>query len=163
MVRAGSVWLGLVCIGLAAMTFTGCATSGPKMARVRQELAPIPKKKGRIFFYRESAFVGSLLRPSVKLNGDFVGEMPNGSVFFEDVDPGEYKVAITTELTNETTVIVAAGEEQYVRITPYFGLLVGRFELEWIVTADAQRAADGLSFVDSKSSGGVGRKIAAEK
>ncbi|NIK87225.1 hypothetical protein FHS83_000543 [Rhizomicrobium palustre] len=95
---------------------------------MQSKLPAVAADAGRIFFYRPTAFLGagSAVQPLVRIDGVEVGRsVPNG-FFYVDHAPGALKIATSTEVTEETTLKLGAGETRYVRTDISMGLLVGR-------------------------------------
>lgn len=105
-----------------------CASSGPTFTQMQPKLPPIAADNGRIFFYRQSPFLGagSAVQPLIRIDGVEVGRsIPNG-FFYVDHAPGSLKIATSTEVTEETTLALEAGQTKYVKTEISMGLLVGR-------------------------------------
>ena len=118
-------------LGSAAGLLGACAT-GTRIAEMGGRVAAIPAGMGRVWFYRSASPFGSALQPSIFLNGQAVGRAgPNGA-FYRDVPPGEYSVAMTTEVTRQLTFTVAAGEERFVSTYALPGLLVAQVAAELV-------------------------------
>ncbi len=122
-----------------------CAT-GPKMAEISNRIPVLPPDKGRIWFYRESVFFGDGLQPSVRLNGNKVGDATPNGFFFVDMPPGDYEVATTTEVERRATFTLAAGQERFVKLSIGLGVLVGRVIPELVEPATGRAAMMGLAY-----------------
>jgi Protein of unknown function (DUF2846) len=108
-----------------ALLATGCA-SGPKYSAVEKNIPTLASGKGRIYFYRSGSMFGSGIQPSVKLNGEKVGDSKPGGFFYIDRAPGDYEVMLSTEVDRKLTFTLDAGEERYVRMSVSLGVLVYR-------------------------------------
>ena len=130
---------------IAVLILAGCAT-GPRLAEVQSTLPQLQTEKGRIWFYRSSSPFGAAIQPSIRLNGEVVGESVPGGVFFRDVEPGDYNVATTTEVERQLTFTIAKGQERFVKTSPGFGIVVGRIHPELIDPKQAREDIAGLSY-----------------
>jgi hypothetical protein len=114
-----------VVVVVASLLLSACATSGPKFAEMAASMSPATSDMGRIYFYR-TALVGAAVQPSVRLNGEVVGQaVPNG-FFYADRAAGSYQVATETEVERKLTFTLDAGQVRYVRLNISMGLFVGR-------------------------------------
>jgi hypothetical protein len=100
-----------------------CA-SGPSYAEALKSLPPIPRDKGRIFVYRDSAF-GAAVRPKININDKPIGTSVAKGFSYSDQAPGQYVVSLTTEVKRQTTVTVKAGEPSFVHTYMTMGAIVG--------------------------------------
>lgn len=80
-----------------AILLSACSTTGPKYHTIKDSTPQLESEKGRIYFYRNSGFVGGGLRPNIRLNDEIVGESKPGGFFFVDRKPGDMKVATATD------------------------------------------------------------------
>jgi hypothetical protein len=111
----------LALLGLAAV-MAGCSYASTGRPDVSEDGA-IAAGRGRIYFYRTTLSLGgpnSLLgdasRPAVMLNGRKIAEALPGGVFFCDVLPGRYDVAVAGPTPTTIPVQVAAGGTSYLRM-----------------------------------------------
>jgi hypothetical protein len=143
----GTAWaaLGVAVAFLAA----GCA-SGPPLSEVQATLPRLAADKGRVWFYRSSSPFGAAIQPTIKLNGEAVGDSVPGGVFFKDVAPGDYAVSTTTEVDRQLTFTLAAGQERYVKTSIGFGVAVGRIHPELIDPEEARKDIATLSYTGGK-------------
>ena len=76
------------------LILTGCSASGPKFTEFAAMIPVLETQKSQVFLIRPSLFVRSVASPDIKLNnhnqnlGREIGELPNGSFIYFDVDPG---------------------------------------------------------------------------
>lgn len=105
--------------------FAGCA-SGPKYTAIANQIPAIPPGDGRMFFYRDSSYVGSLIKPDVDLDGRKIGKSSPGGFFFIDRPPGSYVVSTSTEEEYKLMIEVQAARTIYVRTKIAWGVWVGR-------------------------------------
>jgi Protein of unknown function (DUF2846). len=116
-------------IAVMAMLFLcACATSGPTFKQYQANMPKAAADSGRVFFYRQSPFLGagSAVQPLIRVDNVEVGRsVPNG-FFYLDHAPGTLKITTSTETTEETSLTLEAGQTKYVRTDISMGLLVGR-------------------------------------
>jgi hypothetical protein len=113
--------LSIVAAGL--LTMTACAT-GTKFADLQPRTTPEIAEVGRIFFYRPSS-LGAALRPSVKLNGEDVGQAISQGFFYVDRPPGQYEVVTETEVKRKVSFVLDKGQTRYIRFSASLGFFVG--------------------------------------
>jgi hypothetical protein len=109
----------------------------------------VPSDRARIFFYRDYEIYDSLGRPYVTLNGDVAGISEPGGVFYRDLPPGTYLIAIrnnTLYPDQDKTVTVAPGQTLYVKVGSIRGYHSGNkfyepdtFAVVIVDAADGQR------------------------
>jgi Protein of unknown function (DUF2846) len=99
----------------------GCV-SMPNFAENAKRFPPPEQGKERIWFYRQSRFVGSGIQPSVLLNGEKIGKARPGGYFYVDRPAGNYVVTCETEQINECRLFLAPGSTKYVRLTMGVGV-----------------------------------------
>ena len=121
---------------IAAAAVAGCATSGPTFEASVDTLPKLQGTDGRVFIYRSSS-LGGAIQPRVHLNGVDVGGSQPWAFYFVDRPPGNYVVSASTEVEKKLSFTLDAGEERYVRLTPTFGLLVGRIVPELVSRDEA--------------------------
>lgn len=129
----------ILTLAFAGLVLVGCA-SGPTFSKISSTLPNLSNDMGRIYFYRASSPVGAAVQPSIRLNGEKVGDSEPGGVFYKDVRPGNYEVATSTEVTRKLTFTVAAGQTRYVETSVGFGFAVGRVHAN-LVEPDVGKAA----------------------
>jgi hypothetical protein len=98
--------------------FSGCA-SGPRYADVSNSLPPIGTDVARIILLREAHLIGAPLSPRVKIDGQKVGELPNGSVLIVEHAPGELTISIDLAIERgalEFPLRAELGQEYYVEV-----------------------------------------------
>jgi hypothetical protein len=114
----------LKAIALATMALASAcagvgAPAGPTFAQVAAQLPPIPPDRARIFFYRDYELYESMGRPDITLNGETAGISEPGGVFYRDVAPGRYLIAVrdsTLYPHQDKTVTLSAGQTAYAKI-----------------------------------------------
>ncbi|HXP76830.1 MAG TPA: DUF2846 domain-containing protein [Stellaceae bacterium] len=97
----------------------GGGPAGPTFAQVAAQLPPAPPDRARIFFYRDYEPYESMGRPYVTLNGDVAGISEPGGVFYRDVPPSRYLIAVRSNTfypDQDKTVTAAAGQTIYAKV-----------------------------------------------
>jgi len=128
-----------------AIILSGCA-SGPKYSVVASTIPSLASTKGRIYFYRPSAF-GAAVQPDIKLNGQRVGTAKPHGFYFVDQDPGNCEVTAATETEKKLTFVLEPGQERYVRLRVQMGVMVGRIIPELVDRDDALNEMKELSYI----------------
>jgi hypothetical protein len=131
-------------IGSASLV-AGCAT-GTRIADMAGRIPPIPAGMGRIWFYRDSSPVGWALQPSIRLNGQVVGDSVPGGAFYRDVPPGNYNVSTSTEVEHRLSFTVTAAQERFVRTSVSMGLVLGHVSAELVDPSEARQAVATKAF-----------------
>lgn len=139
----------MIVLTLAATILTGCAATGPKYSSLSNTLPTLGADKGRIYFYRESGFIGGGLQPNIRLNEVVVGESKPGGFFFVDQSPGQYSAATKTEVDNSVDFSLDAGERKYIKTSISMGLLVGHVSPKVMDEEQAQKEMQNLSYIGS--------------
>ena len=110
----------LFCV-MAALA--GCGmTPQPKLA-----LPEVAATKARLVFYRGGdPYYDGLVWTRVSLNGERIGASAPGTVFYRDVAPGSYRIAVDSEKlypNQSKTVAVEPGSTTFVKVLnlPYWG------------------------------------------
>jgi len=111
--------------GLAVLLLEGCV-SMPNFTEYAKRLPPPMQGEGRIWFYRQSRFVGSGIQPSVLLNGEKIGKARPGGYFYVDRPAGNYVVTCETEQINECRLVLAPQSTKYVRLTMGMGVWIAQ-------------------------------------
>ena len=130
-------WQKVMSAALTAIALGGCATGGVPYKEQADKLAKPNAADGRVFLYR-SSMLGAAIQPNVTLNGVVVGSAVPMGVFYVDRPKGTYEVSASTEVEKKATFTLDPGETKYVKLTPTFGILVGRIVPE-LVDADTAR------------------------
>jgi hypothetical protein len=102
------------CVSLAA-----CATTSLE-SQTKTQVA----SQGRIYFLRPSVVVGMASAARLKINGQEVGAVGNGSFMYVDRDPGSYQLTTDVPLDfGESTINVPVrpGSVTYVEVRPNLG------------------------------------------
>ncbi|NKC16271.1 MAG: DUF2846 domain-containing protein [Gammaproteobacteria bacterium] len=138
----------IVLVLMATIYLGGCAT-GPKFAEISPSLGAVAPDIGRIYVYR-TAVLGAALQPEVKLNGEVVGKaVPNG-FFYVDQEPGNYKIATSTEVDRHLSLALEKGQTRYVRLNISMGFFVGHVYPELVENEDGEKEIQQCSYTGQK-------------
>jgi hypothetical protein len=136
---------------LAAVLLLGaCASRDMNYVEMNALMPAAPADKGRIYFYRESAWLGNLVTPDVVLGREIVGMSNPGAFFYVDRAPGEYTVFCGMGDQHSASFSLAAGEEVYVRTSVASGVLAAHMNTEVVGSSEAIPALRHLSYVAIK-------------
>jgi Protein of unknown function (DUF2846) len=108
---------------LTIVGLIGCV-SMPNFTEYAHRLPPPGQGEGRIWFYRQSRFVGGGIQPSVLLNGEKIGKARPGGYFYVDRPAGNYVITCETEQINECRLVLEPGSTKYVRLTMGVGVWI---------------------------------------
>jgi len=134
-----------IALVMLAMILGACA-SGPKYSQVNSTLPAAAADKGRVYFYRSGSPFGAAIQPAVMLNGVKVGDSQPGGFFYVDRSPGNYEVALATEVERKLTFTLDQGQKRYVRMSVGLGILMGRVYPELTDREVAEAELRDLSF-----------------
>ena len=105
---------------LLIASLTGCGgPQGPLFPQVATTLPPVAPDRARIYFYRDYEPYESLAVTDIFLNGATVGVSMPGAVFYRDVAPGTYDIAVYSvgALPNaDKHVALKAGNIAYAKV-----------------------------------------------
>ncbi len=94
--------------------------------------------------------LGAALQPEVKLNGEVVGKaVPNG-FFYVDQEPGNYKIATSTEVDRHLSLALEKGQTRYVRLNISMGFFVGHVYPELVENEDGEKEIQQCSYTGQK-------------
>jgi Protein of unknown function (DUF2846) len=99
----------------------GCDTAPQQLA-----LPAVPASKARLVFYRAGNPYDGLDWTMVSVNGERVGAAAPGTLFYRDLAPGTYRIAVTSEklYPNQLkTVQIEGGSTTFIKVVglPYWG------------------------------------------
>ncbi len=109
------------------------ACSSPPELAVNGPLPPQPPGTARLIFYRTQQFYDTSAMSPVFLNGAATGVSQVGAVFYRDVAPARYDIAVWSPRSYPDqfkTVVVKAGDVFYIRIDSLPKLPCGRTTAE---------------------------------
>ena len=117
LMRRTSWWLA----SLLVLPLLGCAgaPNGPLFPEVAATLPAVPPDRARIYFYRDYEPYESLALTDLFLNGATAGVSRPGVVFYRDVAPGTYDIAVYSvgALPNaDKHVALKAGDTVYAKV-----------------------------------------------
>lgn len=111
-----------------SLLLPGCTATGARFEELRAKLESPPSDKVRLIVFREASFMGAARSPTIRVNGYPVCDLPNGSFFSVDVDPGEVLVSSETwDLpgVSSTSIVTKPRSLAYVRFRVETGRIVG--------------------------------------
>ena len=112
---------------MAAICFvlSGCAAAGP--AYNAQEIPKAPAGKAQIIVYRAGGLLGAGESPTIQINGHDKCELPQGSFFIAEEQPGKADIGLKTygQVITHGTASAQAGKTVYVEVTVNGGGAVG--------------------------------------
>jgi len=138
-------YLKTLSIALLALAVSGCA-SGPTFEEQASQMQPVSADQGRIYIYRKTA-LGAAVQPAVRINGDEVGKAKPKGYFYVDLAPGSYDVSASTEAERNLNLVLAAGEEKYVRLEMKMGLFVGHVKPVLVDTEVGRSELQSMKYV----------------
>jgi Protein of unknown function (DUF2846) len=127
----------------ALLLLAACATASLESQTKMQD-----PRQARIYFLRESTLLYVAATPNIKVNGEEVGRVANGSYFFVDRPAGKYNITLEMPLTPgrfAADVTVRPGAVYYVKVSP-------RAE-HWFIGAAAGLVGHVLEAAVSENSG----------
>jgi hypothetical protein len=89
-------------------------------------VSPPPAGKGQVVFWRPSKYMGMALSFSVHEGQKGVAKLGNGSYVIHVTDPGSHTYTIQSEVKDDLTLEVEAGETYYVEQSIGMGIMMGR-------------------------------------
>ena len=132
-------------LAVSLLILVSACASGPKFSDVGATIPSIPDGSARVYFYRTQVF-GAAIQPTIKLNGNPVGDCEPDGVFYTDLKPGDYKANVETEVEHELTFTLSAKDEKFVRCYISMGLFVGRGNLELVDPTEGRKDIQTLSY-----------------
>src|SRR5258707_12768745 len=106
----------LFCTSGLLLIAAGCAQP---TATVPVAAPPISSGQARVWFYRPWEPSESLNLALIDMNDSYVGAVANGSAFYRDGPPGQYRIApqsLARELNQDRNVELAPGQPLHVNI-----------------------------------------------
>jgi Protein of unknown function (DUF2846) len=97
----------------------GLAACAQPAATIPAAAPPVPAGQARIWFYRDWLPSESLNLANIDVNGSYFGSVANGSVFYRDVPPGQYRIAPVSynrDFNLNRDVVLVPGQQIYVKI-----------------------------------------------
>lgn len=113
----------IICVAAVALT-AGCA-GGPDYKTYAGTLNPPRPGEARIWFYRPSKMMGSMVQPTVYMNDTPVAKAQPGCFFYADKAPGTYEIKCSTEWADKAQLTVVENRTEYVRLSLLPGVFVG--------------------------------------
>ncbi len=110
-------------IALIALV-AGCA-SGPDFKTYSGTLTQPDAGKSRVWFYRPSKMIGSLVQPTVYVNDSPLFKAQPGCFFYKDMSSGTYEIKCSTEWADKAQLTVVENRPAYIRLSLLPGVFVG--------------------------------------
>jgi hypothetical protein len=127
---------------LGVALLSGCASVPMESAEKNQELKAFPappENQAGLYIFRDSA-LGPILKKTVKIDNQVVGETATNTYFYRVVSPGTHVLATESEFSDNTINLNAeAGKNHYVRQSIKFGVFVGGAKLQEVSEAEGQK------------------------
>jgi hypothetical protein len=133
----------------AASLLLGACASHLSYGEMQALMPPQAPDKGRIYVYREDAWLGNLITPDVVLDDKTVGVSNPGAYFFVDRAPGTYQVLCGKGDHSSASITVAAGQQVYVRTAPAPSVVKAEMITEVVPNQAAIPAIANLKYVAS--------------
>ncbi|MBV8063306.1 MAG: DUF2846 domain-containing protein [Nevskia sp.] len=130
----------------AAVMLLAACTRDMNYVEMKALMPVPPADKGRIYFYREYAWLGNVVTPDILLNNESIGLSDPGTFFYVDRAPGEYRAICGAGDDRATNFTLNAGEEVYVRTAVAGGVLKASMETEVVSANTAIPAMRGLKY-----------------
>ena len=102
-----------------SLGLTACAgPQGLLFSQVAATITALPPDRTRIYFYRDYEPYDSLSRAAILLNGAPAGVSSAGAVFFRDLPPAAYEIAVPTPGSDWRSLMIVTrpGETVYVKV-----------------------------------------------
>jgi len=109
----------VICVGMISL-LPGCG--GPAFKAEQAALQNVPPSKARIVIFRPWHYGGLLVSSDIKLDGQVVGRLSNGSFSTVDHDPGFPQMTLVNGFLTkdfEYAFKVEAGKIYYLEVWPY--------------------------------------------
>jgi hypothetical protein len=112
----------------AAPAAAAAAAAPPPVAQAPNAslIGPPPPGQGQVVFFRSWNILGAAISYIVREDKTELGEVSIGSYFVVPLDPGTHTFTVHSEVKDNLTLEVDAGETYYVQGTVGMGLVVGR-------------------------------------
>jgi hypothetical protein len=134
---------------LASLVLLPSCATGPAYAEMAGTIPPVPADKGRIYFYRISAF-GAAVQPAVRLDGVEVGTAQPKGFFYVDAAPGSHFAETTTEVSRRLTFMLDKGQTRYVKLSISMGFAVGHVYPELVDDAAGMKDVTECKYTGKK-------------
>ena len=134
-------------LAAAAMLLAACAAHEMSYMEMKALMPAAPADKGRIYFYRNTAWLGNLVTPDILLNNVSIGLSDPGSFFYVDREPGDYRAICGNNGDDHATNFsLAAGQEIYVRTGVAGGVITANMETRVVDAMTAIPEMRGLKY-----------------
>jgi len=136
-------------LAAAILLLAACAHDMSYM-EMKALMPPPPVDKGRIYFYREFAWLGNVVTPDILLNDESVGLSNPRTFFYVDRDPGQYRAICGEGPDHAVNFTLAAGQEIYIRTAVTGGVVKAQMETVVMPVEEARPAMRDLKYVALK-------------
>lgn len=130
-------------VALGVALLSGCASVPMESNEKDQALKAFPlppQDQAGLYIFRDSS-LGPVLKKTVKVDGEVIGETAINTYFYRTLTPGEHVLATESEFSDNTLTLNAeAGKNHYVRQYIKFGVFVGGANLEQVSEAEGRKA-----------------------
>ena len=131
---------------VAAVLLLAACTRDMNYMEMKALMPAPPADKGRIYFYREYAWLGNVVTPDILLNNESIGLSDPGSFFYVDRDPGDYRAICGEGDDHAVNFSLAAGQEVYIRTAVSGGVLKANMQTVVVNATAAIPAMRGLKY-----------------
>lgn len=127
---------------LGVALLSGCASVPMESAEKDQTLKTFPappENQAGLYIFRDSA-MGPILKKTVKIDNDVVGETAMNTYFYRVVSPGQHVLATESEFSdNAINLNAEAGKNHFVRQSIKIGLFVGGAKLQEVTESEGKK------------------------
>lgn len=137
----------------ASLLLSSCAATGPKFTELESSILTLPPETGRIYIYRTSV-LGAAIQPTVRLNGEEVGQAVPYGFFYVDRKPGAYEIVTSTEVDRKLSLTLDKGQIRYVRLSVSIGFFVGHVYPELVENQVGQKEIQDCRYIGQQYGNG---------
>tara|TARA_B100000315_G_scaffold38335_1_gene32995 strand:+ start:724 stop:1239 length:516 start_codon:yes stop_codon:yes gene_type:complete len=107
---------------VAVLLISGCAATGPAYTELKSTIPSLEAGKARLYFLRESAFMGSAIAARIQVNGIKVVDLYNDGFIYMDRPSGNVFIMVDAFMNPigewRGTFSLESGKEYYFFVTP---------------------------------------------
>ena len=99
----------------------GCSATGPSYEKASTSISALNTDKARLYFMRDSAFMGSGMTARVHVNGLKISGLPMDGFFYTDQNPGDVLIMVDAAFNfgdAKTTMKLEKGQTYYFLVGP---------------------------------------------
>jgi hypothetical protein len=134
----------------AAVLLLAACTRDMNYVEMKALMPAPPANTGRIYFYREFAWLGNVVTPDILLNDESIGLSNPGSFFYVDRAPGDYRAICGEGPEHAVNFSLAAGQEVYIRTAVAGGILKAEMQTQAVAASAAIPALRDLKYASIK-------------